>query len=60
MCPDMPRRLDYRALADYLVLGYPIAPATFFADVRGACHPDVGSNCAAASCGKECLLALAP
>jgi asparagine synthase (glutamine-hydrolysing) len=32
--PSMPRRLDYRALADYLTLGYPIAPATFFADIR--------------------------
>ena len=32
--PDMPRRLDYRALADYLTLGYPLAPATFFADIR--------------------------
>ncbi len=32
--PDVPRRLDYRALADYITLGYPIAPATFFADVR--------------------------
>ncbi len=32
--PDMPRRLDYRAVADYLALGYPIAPATFFADIR--------------------------
>ncbi len=32
--PGLPRRLDYRALADYLTLGYPIAPATFFADVR--------------------------
>ena len=30
----VPRRLDYRALADYLTLGYPIAPSTFFADVR--------------------------
>ena len=32
--PGLPRRLDYRALADYLTLGYPIAPATFFADIR--------------------------
>jgi asparagine synthase (glutamine-hydrolysing) len=32
--PEVPRRLDYRALADYLTLGYPMAPATFFADVR--------------------------
>jgi asparagine synthase (glutamine-hydrolysing) len=32
--PGLPRRLDYRALADYMTLGYPIAPATFFADVR--------------------------
>ena len=32
--PGMPRRLDYRALADYLTLGYPMAPATFFADIR--------------------------
>ena len=31
---DLPRRLDYRALADYLTLGYAIAPSTFFADVR--------------------------
>lgn len=32
--PEVPRRLDYRALADYLTLGYPMAPATFFTDVR--------------------------
>jgi asparagine synthase (glutamine-hydrolysing) len=32
--PELPRRLDYRALADYMTLGYPIAPATFFTDVR--------------------------
>ncbi len=32
--PDMPRRLDYQTLADYLTLGYTIMPATFFADVR--------------------------
>ena len=32
--PGLGRRLDYQALADYLTLGYPIAPATFFADVR--------------------------
>jgi len=32
--PGLPRRLDYPALVDYLTLGYPIAPATFFADVR--------------------------
>lgn len=31
---DVPRRLDYRALTDYVMLGYPIAPTTFFADVR--------------------------
>jgi asparagine synthase (glutamine-hydrolysing) len=32
--PGLPRRLDYRALADYMTLGHPIAPSTFFADVR--------------------------
>jgi asparagine synthase (glutamine-hydrolysing) len=32
--PALPRRLDYRALADYITLGYPMAPTTFFADVR--------------------------
>lgn len=32
--PAMPRRLDYHALADYLTLGYPLAPTTFFSDVR--------------------------
>ena len=32
--PGMPRCLDYRALADYLTLGYPMAPTTFFSDVR--------------------------
>jgi asparagine synthase (glutamine-hydrolysing) len=32
--PGLPRRLDYQALADYLTLGYPIAPSTFFADIR--------------------------
>src|SRR5208283_2698783 len=32
--PGMPQRLDYKALADYLSLGYPLAPTTFFSDVR--------------------------
>jgi asparagine synthase (glutamine-hydrolysing) len=32
--PGLARQLDYRALADYLILGYPMAPTTFFADVR--------------------------
>jgi asparagine synthase (glutamine-hydrolysing) len=32
--PGLPRRLDYEALVDYLVLGYPLAPKTFFRDVR--------------------------
>ncbi len=32
--PDLPRRLDYEALVDYLVLGYPLVPKTFFRDVR--------------------------
>jgi asparagine synthase (glutamine-hydrolysing) len=32
--PGMRRRLDYHALADYLTLGYPMAPSTFFSDVR--------------------------
>jgi asparagine synthase (glutamine-hydrolysing) len=31
---DIPRRLDYAALADYLVLGYPLLPATFFRDLN--------------------------
>lgn len=31
--PVVPRRLDYRALADFLVLGYPLAPKTMFLDV---------------------------
>ncbi len=32
--PGVPRRLNYRVLADYLSLGYPLAPATFFADIQ--------------------------
>ncbi len=32
--PGVPRRLDYQALADFLVLGYPLAPKTMFLDVR--------------------------
>ena len=32
--PRILRRLDRRALADFLVLGYPLHPATFFQDVR--------------------------
>ncbi len=32
--PAIPRRLDYRALADYFSLGYPIVPTTFFSDIR--------------------------
>lgn len=31
--PAVPRRLDYRALADFLILGYPLAPKTMFLDV---------------------------
>lgn len=30
--PRVPRRINYNALADYLVLGYPLAPQTFFRD----------------------------
>ena len=30
----MSRRLNYQALADYLSLGFPMAPATFFSDIR--------------------------
>jgi asparagine synthase (glutamine-hydrolysing) len=29
---QVPRRLDYAALADYMVLGYPVPPRTMFAD----------------------------
>ncbi|MBI3090379.1 MAG: asparagine synthase (glutamine-hydrolyzing) [Candidatus Tectomicrobia bacterium] len=32
--PHLPRRLNYAALGDYCVLGYPVAPATFFADIH--------------------------
>jgi asparagine synthase (glutamine-hydrolysing) len=31
--PGVPRRLDYQALADFLVLGYPLAPKTMFLDL---------------------------
>jgi asparagine synthase (glutamine-hydrolysing) len=31
--PGVPRRLDYQALADFLVLGYPLAPKTVFANL---------------------------
>jgi asparagine synthase (glutamine-hydrolysing) len=34
MHTKIPRRVNYRALADYVVFGFPLAPATFFAD----CH----------------------
>lgn len=30
--PDVPRRLNYQALEDFLVLGYPLAPKTMFLD----------------------------
>ena len=32
--PDIARRLSYRALADYLVFGYPLLPDTFFHDIK--------------------------
>lgn len=31
---DIPRRLNYRALADYLVLGYPLLPDTLFSAIQ--------------------------
>ena len=31
--PDIPRRLNYQALADFFVLSYPVPPATFFSGV---------------------------
>jgi asparagine synthase (glutamine-hydrolysing) len=31
--PDVPRRLDYAALRDFVTLGYTVPPKTFFADV---------------------------
>jgi len=31
--PGVPRRLDYQAFADFLVLGYPLAPKTMFSDL---------------------------
>lgn len=30
---DVPRKIDYRAFADFLILGYPLAPKTFFKDI---------------------------
>jgi asparagine synthase (glutamine-hydrolysing) len=30
---DIPRRIDYPALADFLVLGYPLLPKTLFSDL---------------------------
>jgi len=32
--PNIPRRLNYRALADFLVLSYPLLPETFFAGIQ--------------------------
>lgn len=32
--PNLPRRLDYESLADYLAFGYPLTPKTMFRDVR--------------------------
>jgi asparagine synthase (glutamine-hydrolysing) len=34
LAAPVPRRLDYRALADFLRLGYPLLPATMFADIQ--------------------------
>src|SRR5258707_7860763 len=31
--PGVPRRLDYQAFTDFLVLGYPLAPKTMFLDL---------------------------
>jgi asparagine synthase (glutamine-hydrolysing) len=31
--PSVPRRLNYQALADFVVLGYPLAPKTMFLDL---------------------------
>jgi len=31
--PDIPRRLNYQALGDFLALGYPLAPKTMFSDL---------------------------
>lgn len=31
---EVPRRLDYGALSDFLVLGYPILPKTFFSNIH--------------------------
>lgn len=30
---EIPRRLDYHALADFFMLGYPLLPSTFFSDI---------------------------
>ncbi|HVB55249.1 MAG TPA: asparagine synthase (glutamine-hydrolyzing) [Candidatus Acidoferrales bacterium] len=32
--PEVPRRIDVQALTDFLMLGYPLAPATCFRDCR--------------------------
>ncbi|MGA2258805.1 MAG: asparagine synthetase B family protein, partial [Thermoguttaceae bacterium] len=32
--PSVPRRLDYQALEDYLIFGYPLVPKTLFCDIR--------------------------
>ena len=39
--PDVPRRLNYQALEDFLVLGYPLAPKTMFLDV---CELEPGTS----------------
>ena len=39
--PDVPRRLNYQALEDFLVLGYPLAPKTMFLD---ACELEPGTS----------------
>jgi asparagine synthase (glutamine-hydrolysing) len=31
--PDVPRRVNYQALSDFFVLGYPLLPKTFFAEI---------------------------
>jgi asparagine synthase (glutamine-hydrolysing) len=31
--PEIPRRMDYKACADFLVLGYPLIPKTMFSDL---------------------------
>ena len=54
--PGMPRRLDYQALADYLSLGYPMAPTTFFSEHPRAAPRSLASRLRREAAGRLLLV----